>query len=82
MHGAARGADRIAARYAESLGYEVENYPADWKKHGRRAGVIRNLTMLDLGPELVIAFWNGRSRGTKNTIDEAKKRGIPVEVIG
>lgn len=81
MHGTARGADRLAAGYADSLGLEVEHYPADWKRHGKRAGILRNLEMLDAEPSLVIAFWNGRSCGTKHTIDEARRRGIPVEII-
>ena len=82
IHGDARGADRIAARVAESLGLEVEAYPADWKRHGRRAGIERNLLMLDgADPDAVIAFWNGKSRGTAHTIREAEKRGLPVEVI-
>jgi hypothetical protein len=81
LHGAARGADSIAAIYAACLGYRVISFPADWKTNGRKAGVIRNLQMLDERPDLVIAFWDGSSRGTKHTIDEARKRGIPVEVI-
>lgn len=81
IHGAARGPDRIAGAYAESLGFEVEEYPADWERLGKRAGIIRNLDMLDACPDLVIAFWDGDSAGTKHTITEARKRGIPVEVI-
>jgi|SRR5581483_8489949 len=80
MHGTAQGADQIAARIAESLDLEVEHCPADWKRHGRRAGIIRNLAMLDEKPDLVLAFWDGKSRGTKHTIREAKRRGIPVRV--
>lgn len=81
IHGAARGADQDAARIARSLGIPETGYPADWKTHGRRAGVLRNLAMLDAPPDLVLAFWDGQSRGTAHTITEAKRRGIPVEVI-
>lgn len=81
MHGDAHGPDRLAASYAEGLGFEVEDYPADWKRNGRRAGILRNLDMLEAKPDLVIAFWDGKSRGTNHTISEARKRGIPVEVI-
>jgi hypothetical protein len=38
--------------------------------------------MLNGSPDLVIAFWDGESRGTRHTIDEAKRRGIPVEIVG
>lgn len=81
MHGGARGADLLAARYAEGLGFEVEEWPADWKRDGKRAGVLRNIDMLDQKPDLVIAFWDGKSRGTKHVISEARRRGIPVEVM-
>jgi hypothetical protein len=80
MHGDARGIDRTAGELADALGFFVEVYPADWERHGRRAGVVRNLEMLAKRPDLVLAFWDGSSRGTKHTIDEARKRGIPVEV--
>lgn len=81
VHGAARGADRIAEQEAQKCGLFVEAHPADWERHGKRAGIIRNLEMLDSGVDLVIAFWDGRSSGTKHTMDEAHRRGIPVEVI-
>lgn len=81
IHGAARGVDMIAAESASRYGHEVQAFPADWKTHGNRAGLVRNLAMLDEKPDLVIAFWNGKSTGTAHTITNAKKRGIPVEVI-
>lgn len=81
IHGNARGADRIAAEAAERHGHTVRPFRADWKKFGKSAGVIRNIEMLAQGPELVIAFWDGQSRGTKHTIDTARARGIPVEVV-
>lgn len=80
LHGDARGADRLAASVANLLGFGIRAFPADWKKHGKRAGVLRNLAMLDEKPDLVIAFQRNGSRGTQHTIDEARKRGIPVEV--
>lgn len=80
IHGDARGADKMAATIAGSLGLDVEAYPADWRQ-GRAAGVIRNLRMLDQRPDLVIAFWHGRSTGTGHTIEAARGRGIEVEVI-
>lgn len=81
VHGAARGADRLAGDVAErDCGFKVEQYPADWGKNPRRAGHIRNDVMLDTDPDLVIAFWDGISRGTGSMIDKARKRGILVEV--
>lgn len=81
IHGAARGTDRIAAEAAERHGHTIQAFPADWKKHGKRAGIVRNLQMLDEAPDLVIAFWDGKSPGTKHTTDEARRRGIPVEIL-
>lgn len=81
VHGAARGADRIAEQEAQKAGLFVEPHPADWERYGKRAGIVRNLEMLDSGIDLVIAFHDGRSTGTQHTIDEARRRGIPVEII-
>lgn len=80
IHGAARGADMIAAALATDFGFTVRAFPADWDRHGKAAGPIRNLAMLDERPDLVVAFQVGESSGTQHTINEARKRGIPVEV--
>ena len=83
VHGAARGADTLAGHAAHSLGLTVETFPADWNKHGKKAGILRNLQMLDTKPDLVIAFHPSieTSKGTGHTVKEARRRGIPVEVI-
>lgn len=91
VHGAARGADRIAADEAGKAGCTVEAH--DYRpfigrldEHGRvisatRAPLERNKRMARLGADLCIAFWDGRSTGTAHMIEEARKRGIPVEVV-
>ena len=84
IHGAAIGADRLAAAVATELGHVVWAFPANW--HGRgyydpSAGKKRNLLMLEQEPDLVIAFHRENSTGTAHTIHHARKRGIPVEVI-
>lgn len=84
VHGACRGADIICAAVAESLGFEVRGYPADWSKHRRAAGVIRNQQMLDEEhrPEepidLCLAFHNNfaNSRGTADMVKRVRKAGI------
>ncbi len=81
IHGNARGGDRIAAESAKRHGCELVPFEPDWKQHGKKAGFLRNLEMLDTQPDSVIAFWNGKSKGCKHTIDEAMKRGIPTEVV-
>lgn len=81
VHGGARGVDRMAGQEAQKLGLLVEEHPADWDRHGKSAGFVRNQEMLDTGADLVLAFWDGRSNGTRHTIEIAERAGIPVEVI-
>ncbi len=81
VNGGAGGADQIAHEAALLHGHRSETYHADWEKYGKRAGLVRNLEMLDTKPDLVLAFWDGKSRGTAHCIAAAKVRGIPVEVI-
>lgn len=81
LHGGARGADAIAGVIADHLGMDVTTYKPDWSKHGKAAGIIRNDIMLDTRPDLVLAFWDGKSTGTKHTIKGAISRGLPVRII-
>lgn len=82
IEGEARGADRLAREYAERHEIHVLAFPARWDLHKQAAGPIRNAQMLEEGrPDCVIAFWDGESKGTKNMIDQARKAGVPVEII-
>ena len=77
IHGAAPGADFMAGKFAEWKGIPVYAFPADWKKHGKAAGPIRNAMMLlDGKPDLVVAFAGGT--GTANMVRKAKAAGIEV----
>ena len=78
--GKASGADALGERYAKELGLSVAYFPADWTQHKKAAGPIRNREMATYA-DACVAFWDGTSRGTKNMIDEATKKGIPVRVI-
>jgi uncharacterized protein YeaO (DUF488 family) len=80
ISGCANGADSLGEQYASDNGLLVERFPADWDKHGKAAGPIRNAQMAEVGDKL-IAFWDGESRGTKNMIDTATKKGLEVTVI-
>lgn len=78
IHGAAKGADDLAAKWATHRGYDSIPYPADWDTYGKRAGYIRNKQMLDEGkPHAVIAFPGGN--GTRMMVGLAKRYGIPVK---
>lgn len=80
MHGNAQGADTLASEWAATLGVPSLAYPADWKKHGKAAGPLRNAFMLEEGkPDLVVAFPGGR--GTADMIEKATKAGVPVNRI-
>jgi len=78
--GTAKGADTIGKKWALERGYEVIEFPADWDKHGKAAGPIRNEEMVkfikDKKQNIVILFWDGTSSGTKNTYDLCKKYEI------
>jgi hypothetical protein len=77
IHGAARGADTLAADWALSHGVRCTAYPADWESDGRAAGPLRNQRMLDHGkPHLVIAFPGGK--GTADMIGRSEAAGVPV----
>jgi hypothetical protein len=83
VHGGAKGADSIAEEEAEKLGRDVEVYRADWKRHGRAAGPIRNQRMLDESdPAAVFAFrCPGHSPGTDDMVRRARARGVQVYVV-
>ena len=84
VSGHARGADSLGERYAKEHGIPCKVMPAEWKKYGKAAGIIRNQQMIDYAKEeipLLVTFWDGKSHGTKHTIEKAMKDGIQV-VIG
>lgn len=75
IHGAARGADRLAAQWAKSRGVPTRAFPADWNRYGKSAGYRRNEQMLRDGkPDLVIGFPGGK--GTAMMLDIARKAGV------
>jgi hypothetical protein len=80
ISGGARGADSLARRYARENGIRmVEHFP-NWKRHGRVAGFLRNEKIVK-DAEVVVAFWDGKSKGTQHTISLAERKGIDVHVV-
>lgn len=77
MQGGARGVDSLARDWARTKP-EIQRFvcKADWEKHGREAGPIRNARMLEWKPDLVVAFPGGR--GTADMVRQAKAAGVPV----
>ena len=80
MHGGAEGADIAAYWTCLELGITARSFLPDYKTHGKSAPHVRNDRMLDRAG-LVVAFWDGQSRGTKSVIAKAKRRGIPVLIV-
>lgn len=86
VSGTARGADLLGEQYAKVAGYEVSRFPADWDGLGKRAGYVRNAemakyAMADGNYGVLIAFWDGKSKGTKHMIDLAEKNGLEVHIV-
>lgn len=80
VSGCCPGPDLMGEKYAREKGYLVETHPAQWDFYGKTAGPIRNAEMAR-NADALIAFWNGRSPGTKNMIDEAEKHGLLIRVF-
>jgi YspA, cpYpsA-related SLOG family len=77
IHGGAAGADELASEWAYDSGIVESAFPANWDKHGRAAGPIRNKQMLVEGkPDLVVAFPGGK--GTQNMVRQARDSGVEV----
>ena len=79
VSGTAYGADKLGERYSSERGYPIKQFPANWKL-GKSAGYIRNKEMAEYGDAL-IAFWDGKSKGTKHMIDLAREYELKVRVI-
>jgi hypothetical protein len=79
VSGGANGADKLGERYAKENGHEFKLFPADWDKHGKAAGPIRNEEMAKNADGCVV-FWDGKSKGTKNMIDVAKRYNLKLHI--
>ena len=85
VSGNASGADKLGERFAREYHYDLKIMPAQWDLHGKSAGYIRNNEMLVYAKEadhsVLVAFWDGKSKGTKNMIDTSRKSLDSVEVV-
>ncbi len=79
VSGGARGVDTSARDYALRHGLKLTEYLPEYDRYGRVAPLKRNITIIE-NADLVLAFWDGKSRGTKYMIDNCKKRNIPVKI--
>lgn len=75
-----KGADFIAKKAALISEIKYTGFPADWGKYGKAAGFIRNQQIVD-ACDMVLAFWDGKSKGTQDTINKAKKAKKPTFIV-
>lgn len=85
VSGTCRGADVLGEQFAYNYNYDVKRFPANWNELGKRAGWVRNCDMAKYASEadhgILVAFWDGKSKGTKNMIDIANRYGLDVKVV-
>ena len=79
VSGTARGVDRLGENWANTMHIPIKRFPADWNKHGKSAGHIRNRQMGDYADAL-IALWDGESKGTKGMIEYMKSLNKPIYI--
>lgn len=80
VSGGANGADKLGEIFAEEFNIGTNIYLPDWKKYGRGAGFIRNAEIIK-NSDFVFAFWDGKSKGTLNSINTAKKLNKKIKII-
>lgn len=81
VSGGARGVDSSASAFAEERGLILTEFLPDYDQYGKGAPLVRNRQIVEYA-DAVYAFWDGGSRGTKYTIDYARKLGKPVRIFG
>lgn len=79
IHGDCSGADKLSGSIAENLSVKVEKYPDNWSSHGKAAGPIRNSTMVNTLPDIVMVFHESidslkASKGTRSCLMLLKKK--------
>ena len=86
VSGAAKGADTLGEQFSREFNLALRQFQANWDRYGRRAGYMRNTDMAKFVAEsnvhgVLIAFWDGQSKGTKHMIDTARKMRIETYVV-
>ncbi len=79
VSGGALGVDNCAAEYAAAHGIALKEFLPEYSRYGRCAPLKRNIQIVNYA-DFVIAFWDGKSKGTKFVIDTCKKSRIPIKV--
>ena len=79
VSGGAKGVDTSAREYAKSNGIKLTEFLPEYTRFGRSAPLKRNITIIEYA-DIVLAFWDGKSRGTKFVIDNCRRLGVEVRV--
>ena len=80
ISGCATGVDRMGETWARANNLPVKEMPANWYQHGKAAGPIRNREMAEYADAAVI-IWDGKSRGTRNMINEMIRKNKPYYIV-
>lgn len=80
VSGGAKGADMLGEKWARENNKETLIFKPEWDKYGKRAGFVRNQDIVK-NSDMVIAFWDGNSKGTKSSIDLCERFGIKIKII-
>lgn len=79
VSGGARGVDTSAREFALSHGIKLMEFLPEYSRYGRAAPLKRNISIIEYS-DIVLAFWDGKSRGTKFVIDNCRKLGVEVRI--
>ncbi len=80
VSGGAKGADSLGAAFAKHNGLKLTVFPPQWAKYSKSAGFVRNQTIVD-NCDMLLAFWDGKSQGTADTIAKARKAKKPTFIV-
>ena len=80
VSGGARGADTLGIHYAIDNNIIYEEFLPNYSKYGKKAPFVRNKLIVN-NSEIIVAFWDGNSRGTRHSLDYAINRGIKSIII-
>jgi len=80
VSGGCSGGDKMVERYAKENNIHITIFKANWKKYGRAAGPIRNTKIIE-SCDCVVALWDGKSKGTGDSINKAKKLNLEINIV-
>ena len=80
ISGGAKGADTLARNYAKEMGLNLVEYKAQWKVYGKAAGIRRNWDIVTAS-DIILAFWDGQSKGTASSLSYTRQQKKPCVII-